>query len=264
MREKIKPYPGTQAVIRAMSLLKVFTDTCPEWGLTDLARTTNLNKTTVYRLLTALESEGMVMRGRHADTYMLGPEVVVLGGRALRANDLRSVVRPHLEYLAARTGETATLEILAADEMLIIDEVVGEHLMNSTQSLGTRWPLHATSTGLAMLAHFSPEKLDVMLQRPLPAITPKTIINPTVLHLELAATQKRGYAIANETLEIGLVVVGAILRDHDGRIAAAISLGAPAIRFTTERVQEMGELVRETAVHISAQLGYKPTNSRFV
>ncbi|MCP5094246.1 MAG: IclR family transcriptional regulator [Chloroflexi bacterium] len=261
MNEKTKPYPGTQAVLRAMTLLKVFTDEKPEWGLSDLARSANLNKTTTYRLLTALESEGMIMRGRNADTYMLGPEVVVLGGRALRANDLRSVARPHLVHLAEITGETATLEILMADEVLIIDEVIGEHLMNSTQSLGTRWPLYATSTGLVMLAHFAPEKLDAVLQRPLPAITPKTITDPTILRQELNATRQRGYSIADETLEIGLVVVGAIVRNHDGRIVAAISLGAPAIRFTPDRVPEMGKLVCDTAVQISAQLGYKPTNS---
>ena len=252
-----KPYAGTQAVIRAVKLLKVFTDEQPEWGLSAIAKTVGLNKTTAYRLLTALESEGLLMRSPHADTFRLGPEIVVLGGRALRANDLRSMARPALEQLATQTGETATLEILVDNQMLIIDEVIGDYLMNSTQSLGTRWPLHATSTGLAMLAHYSDQQLADFWAEPLAKITPKTIISPDALCRELENTRLRGYSVATETLEMGLVVVGAVVRNHDGRIVAAISLGAPAIRFTPERVPEMGELILETAVSISSKIGYQ-------
>lgn len=50
-----KPYPGTQTVLRAVALLKAFTDIQPELGLTDLVQAVGLNKTTTYRLLTALE-----------------------------------------------------------------------------------------------------------------------------------------------------------------------------------------------------------------
>ncbi|KAA3660126.1 MAG: IclR family transcriptional regulator [Chloroflexi bacterium] len=257
MNNSPKPYAGTQAVIRAMRLLKVFTDEQPEWGLSAIAKTVGLNKTTAYRLLTALESEGLLMRSPHADAFRLGPEIVVLGGRALRANDLRSVAKPALEHLAAQTGETATLEIKVDNRMLIIDEVIGDYLMNSTQSLGTRWPLHATSTGLAILAHYSDNELAEFLAEPLAQITPKTCISSDVLCQELENTRLRGYSVANETLEIGLVVVGAVVRNHDDRIVAAISLGAPAIRFTPVHVPEMGKLVLETAVSISSQLGYQ-------
>ncbi|MBK7896266.1 MAG: helix-turn-helix domain-containing protein [Anaerolineaceae bacterium] len=75
-----QPYPGTQSVLRAMSLLKAFDDERREWGLAALAREVGLNKTTTFRLLTALESEGMVAKRPSTETYTLGPEIVVLGG----------------------------------------------------------------------------------------------------------------------------------------------------------------------------------------
>jgi len=258
MKSQLKPYPGTQAVIRAMSLLKKFTDAQPEWGLTALSQSLQLNKTTVFRILTALESEGMLMRGRNNEMYQLGHEIVVLGGLALRSNDLRTVSRPALKHLASVTGETVTLEIPSGDKVLIIDEVIGEHLMNSTQSLGTRWPFHATSTGLALLSELSADELEAFLERPLLPITPKTIISVTELRAELEMIRNRGYAVANETLEIGLVVVGSVIRDHDGDVVAAISLAAPAIRLPPERIAEFGVMVRETAVSISKRLGYSP------
>lgn len=258
MKTKTQPYPGTQAVLRAMSLLKAFDDERREWGLAELAQEVGLNKTTAYRLLTALESEGMVARRPSAETYVLGPEIVVLGGRALRSNDLRSLARPELERMADASGETATLEIMSGDDaVLIIDEVIGSHLVGSSQSLGTRWPMFATSTGIAMLAHLPEARVDVVLKRPLPALTPKTITDPAVLRQELVHIRQRGYSFVQEWLEEGLIVVGAPLFNHDGQVIAAISLGAPANRFPPNRAPEMGRLVKETAVTISTKLGYK-------
>ena len=253
-----QPYPGTQAVLRAMSLLKAFDDERREWGLAELAQEVGLNKTTTFRLLTALESEGMVARRPSHETYTLGPEIVVLGGRALRANDLRSLARPELEQMAAASGETATLEITSGeDHVLIIDEVIGNHLVGSSQSLGTRWPMVATSTGIAMLAHLPEARVAKILERPLAPLTPKTVTDTAVLRQELAKTRQRGYSFLQEWLEEGLIVVGAPLFNHDGQVVAAISLGAPANRFPSEREPEMGQLVRETAVCISARLGWE-------
>ena len=243
-------------MLRAVSLLKMFDDSRQEWGLSELAQEVGLNKTTTYRLLTALESEGMVARQAN-DTYRLGPEIVVLGGRALRNNDLRSVSRPALETMAAATGETATLEVLSGHEVVIIDEVVGEHLMASAQSIGTRWPASVTSTGKAMMAYLPSAELDVILSRPLPPMTAKSVTDAGALRRELREIREQGYAVANETLEIGLVVVGAAVRNHDGKVVAAISLGGPSLRLTPARIPEIGELVKATAARVSVQLGYR-------
>jgi len=253
-----KPYPGTQAVLRAVALLKVFDDAHPAWALNELAQKTGLNKTTTFRLLSALESEGLVARGPGGETYTLGPEIAVLGGRALRRNNLRTVTRPELEALAAATGETASLEILADDEILIIDEVLGEHLLSGTQSLGTRWPIHATSTGLALLAFMRETRRERLLQRPLLPVTSHTITDLTALRAHLEQIRAQGYAATDEMLELGLVAIGAPLYNHDGQVVAAISVFGPKLRLTSERIPVIGRLLQETAVRISAQLGYKP------
>ena len=82
----IESYPGTQAVARAIALLKSFSDTQPEWGLSELAQTTGLNKTTAFRLLAALEAEGLIMRNPLSGGYRLGVELVAMGGCATRSN----------------------------------------------------------------------------------------------------------------------------------------------------------------------------------
>ena len=250
-------YPGTQAVLRALALLKSFTDDRPELGLADLAQAANLNKTTAYRLLTALEQEGLVSRNTQTDAYRLGPEMIVLGGRATRANDLRRVSHAELESLAGQTGETATLEILSEMQVLTLDEVPGSYLMSVAHDIGSRWPLHAASTGKALLAHMPAAALEAMLQQPLASFTPKTVTDPASLRRQLAQIRRQGYAVAAEELEVGFVALGAPVLNHNGQVVAAISVGGPSARLTRKKIPELAGLVTASAGRISASLGYK-------
>jgi DNA-binding IclR family transcriptional regulator len=251
-----EPYPGTQAVLRALTLLKAFTDEQPELSLVELAQGADLNKTTTYRLLTALESEGMVARNDDTDAYLLGPEVIVLGGRAMRANNLRAVSRPELEALAQRTRETATVEVLSEGRVLTLDEVSTGYLVGAAQSVGTHWPLHATSTGKVLLAHLPKAKLNRLLQFPLAQFTANTITTAQILHQELERIRECGYAIANEELEAGFVAIGAPVRNHNGQVVAAISVGGPEARLSQDKQLEFAEVVKQSAGRVSARLGF--------
>ena len=249
------PYPGTQSVVRAITVLKAFTDEHPEWSLTPLAQALGLNKATTFRLLTALESEALLMRDPDSDKYRLGPAIVTLGGRALRANSLRVVSHGELRALASETNETASLEMLHGAEALVLDEVVGSHVMTGTQSIGSRWPAHATATGKALLATLREECVRQILPAALPAITPHTITGWDALLADLDATCRRGYAVAREELEIGLMAIGAAVVNVDGEAVAAISVAGPTSRLTAERVPQIGALVCACAQRISKRLG---------
>jgi DNA-binding IclR family transcriptional regulator len=252
-----EPYPGTQAVMRAIALLKAFTDEQPQLGLAELAKIVGLNKTTTYRLLTALENQGLIARNPANDTYRLGPEVIALGGRALRASDLRAVSRTELEGLARATGETATLEALLGLEVLVLDEVSGVYLIGATQYIGARWPAHATSTGKVLLAFLPEPELATLLQQPLAQVTHQTITAPEALSQALAQIREQDYAIAIEELEIGFSAIAAPVRNHDGQVIAALSINGPSARLTSDRLREFAPQVVEAAARVSAQLGFK-------
>jgi len=249
--------PGTQAVARAVGLLKAFSDARPAWRLTDLAKTARLHKATAHRLLAALEREGMVTRDPAGDLYRLGPEAIALGARAARASDLRALARPSLEGLSAATGETATLDVPVEGDMLILDEVQGGALVGASPEIGTRWPAHATSTGRALLACLGDAERRAMLRGRLTRHTDRTITSPVVLARELARVRRQGYAVAAEELERGYVAVGAAIRDQHGHPIAALCVGGPALRFAAARLPDLGARVRSAANRVSAQLGFR-------
>ena len=245
---------GTQAVIRAVGLLKSFSRDRPEQNLADLSDAMGLNKTTTHRLLTALESEGLVARNPVTRAFRLGPAILALGSQALITNDLRAVVEPELRMLAENTGETATLEVPLEGSMLIVAEVMGSHLVTVMAELGTRWPIHATSTGKAYLAALPEEQRKALLVSPLTRHTPSTITNVRELEGELELIRERGFATSCEELEAGASAVGVVLRNSLATPVGAISLGGPTSRLTSQRIQSLAQELITVAGRLATSL----------
>jgi DNA-binding IclR family transcriptional regulator len=203
-----------------------------------------------------LESEGLVVRGLAQNAYRLGPAIVAMGLQALRTNDLRAAVRLSLEQLAAETGETATLEILSGNQMLILDEAAGRHLVSASIEIGTRWPLHATSTGKAFLAYLSEEQRRSLLKKTLNSYTSATTTNHQDLARELEQIRRNGYATATDEIETGFNAVAAVLLGPMGEPLGAISIGGPSARVPKQSLRGIGLKLKAVAEGISKRLGY--------
>jgi DNA-binding IclR family transcriptional regulator len=235
---------GAQAAVRALRLLKSFTRTAPEHTLAELSAAHALTKTTTHRLLSALESEGLVARNAQTGSYRLGPAAVALAADAMHSHDLRATMHPILERLAAETGETATLEVLHEGAVLILDEVAGPHVLSSSGHIGTRWPLHATSTGKVLLAF--QQAAFASLRRPLARYTRATITEITALSREIQRVRERGYAMVLGELEDGFNAVAVPVRDALGSVAGAVSLGGSAARLGRRELTQLAARLRES------------------
>jgi DNA-binding IclR family transcriptional regulator len=252
-----RPPTGAQAVLRAISLLKAFPPERPERDAAELAFETGLSRSTTHRLLAALESEGLVTRNPGSARYRLGPATVVLGARALRAVSLRETVHGELESLAEETEETATLEVLSEGKMLILDEVLGAHLVGASPSLGTAWALHATSTGKALLAELPRAKTHELLSQPLTRFTERTIVSLEDLEAELSRVRHDGFATVSGELEEGYAAVGAVIRVPMSEPYATLSVGGPSARLESAALRELGTLVKARADEVSTRLGFE-------
>lgn len=252
---------GTQSIIRALSVLKMFDDEHSSWDLQELTEASQLNKTTLFRILGALEHEGLLEKNDDG-RYVLGSEMIALGGRAARVNNLRTVSHPILKHLTSITGETTTLEVLRSESnqtwsMLVIDEVIGKHIVGITQYIGSRLPVHATSTGKAVLAFADGDTQQTILHAQFASFTDETRINPDDLTQDLAIVAKQGFSLAYGELELGLVAIGAPIFDANNQVRAAISLTGPSVRIKRDDIQALARLVCDHASDISYKLGFR-------
>ena len=246
-----RPPQGAQAALRAVRLLKLFTNERPDMSLAELSRASGLNKTTTHRLLRALQSEALIDRNPATSTYSLGAGLMALGVQALASSDLRRRVRPVLRNLARETGETATLEVPFEDSMLILDEVAGKHVLGSAGNIGTRWPIHATSTGKVWLA-FDDSGID-RLEQKLKPLTSRTIVQKSDFQPQLAEIRRRGYAITIDELEEGFTAVATIIRGALGDVQGALSIGGPTQRLTAARRAELGNSLCRAAERLNPE-----------
>ena len=254
---------GNQAVRRAIAVLKSFSDEAPEMGVTEVSRKVGLHKSTVYRLLSAFEDEGLIARNPESGKYRLGPELIVLGEQVLRHTEVHRVALPFLRELAEKSGETIDLEVLSGSNVVTIEEIAGKHVVAAAGAIGMPWAAHATSNGKVLLANQSPERQRQILSRTLRRFTTRTITDAKVVARDLIKVREQGYALSFGELEEHLVAIGMPIRGRNGDAVAAVSISGPDTRLTPDKLPGLLRLGLETCARISARLGYHgPAYSR--
>ncbi len=244
-----------QSIQRAVAILRCFTETAPELGVTPLSAQLGLHKSTVSRLLSALKHEGFVEQNPDTGKYRLSVGLVSLAGAALSHMDLRRAAQPHLTCLAALTQETVNISVLEGDGCVNIDGIASPKLIRYVTGLGRRTQLHCTAAGKVLLAHLTPEERVAILPETLPRFTEKTVTDYDTLESCLAEVRRQGYAITHEELEEGLSSVAAPIHDHTGRVIATVGVSGPSYRMGPGKIEQFVEPVKETACDISARLG---------
>jgi DNA-binding IclR family transcriptional regulator len=236
---------GIQSVQRAATLLEAVADSPRPRTAPELAEACGLHRSTAWRILATLEEAGLVDRDPATNRYSIGPAVARLAANA--AESLPRMARPHLEELSRRTGETVSLAVPRRLQLVYVDQVQAPHVM-AADWLGRAVPLHATSTGKALLAFLAPEELEAALTQSLQPFTDVTITDPAELRAELERTRRRGYALSRGELETALWGASAPIKDSQDRAAAVVSVwGAEGRLKAKGRLDELGRAAAVTA-----------------
>jgi DNA-binding IclR family transcriptional regulator len=247
---------SVQSVERAAALLRaVASSTGPESTATALAETVGLNRTTTWRILSTLEQQRLVTLDRGTGHYSLGFGLIDLAGRAGDAT-LARAARTVLQRIAKQTGETAALAVLRNGALTYVAESVPGAIVSVT-FLGTTVPMHATSTGKALLAFSEPGHIRELLSlRPggrLQRFTASTITSRADLTEELVRTRERGFSECRGEFDESAWGVSAPVLDVVGRPVAIISIWGPPERITAARFASLGELAVNGAAELAGR-----------
>jgi len=224
--------------------------------LGDLARATDLPKSTVHRILQTMVAEGFVHLDEGAGRYTPGPRLLGLAGRTLGRADAAAGAEPVLQRLQQRTGATVHLAVRSGDEAVYIRKVEGNKPYRMVSRVGMAIPLHCTGIGKAILAGLSNDEVDEFGRRAdLVRRTPATITDVEGLLADVAAIRRRGWAIDLEENEVGILCVGAGVRDHTGAVTAALSVSQLKSDQDGIALDALGPMVAAAAAEVSATFG---------
>ena len=248
---------GTQSITRALAVLEAFPKYGPEIGLSELSRKLNLNKTTTYRMVKALETKGYISYSPVGRKYRLGVKVFELGAYFQSKLDIRSFALPYLKNLTEETKEASFLCVRNGNDAVCIERV---ETRNKDEyfalRVGGRQPLHCGAASRALLLEMSDKEIETYSNETgLPALTPNTITTLSELKNDIELTRKQGYVYSNEDVTIGIVALGVPIRDYSGKIVAAISISGIAKLFR-QNINELSDQIMRTGSLISAHMGY--------
>jgi DNA-binding IclR family transcriptional regulator len=202
--------------------------------LEELTRVVGSPKPTVHRALAALRRAGLAgqdVRGR----YVLGDEFLRMAFAHHEARPEHVRIRPVLEALARRFGETSHYAILDGREVVYrakVDPPTGAVRLTST--VGGRNPAHVTGVGKLLLAHElgTREEVDAWIgDAPLERRTPRTLCTAAALHHELQVTRERGYGLDDQENEPGVNCISLpVYATSPAAPSGAVSISALAYR----------------------------------
>lgn len=250
-----KPVQGAQSFSRSIAVLQRVADAGSPPTVAALARDLDLTRPTLYRILSALEAEGLVVQ-TSGKGFMLGARLIGLAHRALAQQDVRTLARAALTALRDETGETVHLAVRALDEMVYVDKVESPELVRMASTIGTRVPFHTTSVGKAFLSALPREEAEAVIDRlDLTSVTHRSLGDPSKLVEQVDRARTQGYTSDEEENETGIVCFGAAIRDATGHPVASVSVSVPTFRLNADMSVYYRPLVARCA-GISQRLGY--------
>lgn len=245
-----------QSVDRAMAILDALGEDEDGYRLSDLAIRTGLSPSTTHRLLTTLERRRFVEFDQTDGAWHVGRQIFSIGSAFVRRRNFVAPALPFLRRLRDLTHETANLGVADDGEVVVLTQVESREIMRAITKVGGRAPMVTSGLGKAILSTYSDEDVAAIIRRyGMKRLTPQSLTRAGDLREALQQTRRDGYALDDEEYLVGLRCVAAVVYNDQAEALAAISVSGLANRVPSERLPQLGTLVRDTARELTLALG---------
>ena len=247
-----------QSVKRAADILMVLAGDGQSMTLEEVARATNLNKSTCAHIIATLCDAGFVTRISRKEGYCLGPFVYLLTQNRCFKQELIQICSPIMKWLHRRTGETVLLSVMYEGYKLIIHRIDGRRQLSNVRTRLIKGIVYPTATCRMLLAHMSREELAAIYSR-LGAPRQEEwagVHNLKDMEAALERIRRAGYVKAAD--EPDVVGYACILKGHGGEPVAALGMAVP------ERLSDDSALIsdlKRAAQEINRRLSFEETDT---
>ncbi|MBB2975718.1 DNA-binding IclR family transcriptional regulator [Microbacterium endophyticum] len=217
---------GESVTDRIVRVLDTFDTDRTLQTATQIGRRAGLPSSTAHRIVDDLVSAGLLERDDD-HRVRLGLRLWELALRGSAALRLRQAALPHMERVQARIHEHTQLAVLEQDEALFLERLSSPESGANITRIAGRLPLHASSSGLVLLAYAPAELQERVLAAPLKRLSADTITDAAALRRALADVRRLGHVVAPGTIQAVSTGVAVPVRDSSGTVVAALSVVLP-------------------------------------
>ncbi|MEP2783375.1 MAG: IclR family transcriptional regulator [Pseudoruegeria sp.] len=221
---------GIQVIARAASILRTLKDNPSGMSLGQIATAVSLPRSTVQRIVNALQTERFIIANSNGSGLRLGPELGALA-EATRYNIVEQC-RILLTELTQTTGETSDLSVLRDGTMIFLDQVPGTQRLRTVSSVGEVFPVTSTANGRSSLSRLPREEAMKIAKREWERqnLPPQDAQFNQILD-DAAQT---GLAYDNHEHNDGICAIGFAFTDWSGEIHS-VSVPVPSTRFDAKK-----------------------------
>jgi len=213
-------------------------------GISELARRTNLSKSTVHRMLASMVSHQLVTQNSQTKHYVLGPKAMFWGSEFLRSQDPMGLLGQYCEEISRKTGLYSFLSRFQGDQVYCTHTHQPSNFRNKYfVHVGQRMPFYCTAASKAILAYQERERVHAILVREAyTQITPFTITERMDLERELELVLKEEVAYCLQELEIGVSAISIPIFHEPGKTVISLSVVGESSLINSDQESIIHEL----------------------
>jgi DNA-binding IclR family transcriptional regulator len=250
------------ALSRGLDVLRAFHPNDGLLGNQEIAARTNLPKPTISRLTYTLTKLGYLTPVPRFEKYQLAPSAMALGYAALANLGVRHLSEPYREELMRETGGAVAVGGRDRHSMIYFGQS-RNGLLGVQLDVGSRVPIATTAMGRAYLWALPDDERTILLRELRDHYGSRWSRMRDGIERAGEMVARQGFTISAGEWQEDVHAVGVALKLNDGTGPYAFNCGAPAFRFTEDRlINDIGPRLVTMVRNIEAALGGAASQSK--
>src|SRR5689334_678875 len=244
------------ALSRGLDVLRAFRPNDGLLGNQEIAARTNLPKPTVSRLTYTLTKLGCLAPVPRFEKYQLAPSAMALGYAALANLGVRHLSEPFREEVMRETGGAVAVGARDRLSMIYVGQSRNGLALGVQLDVGSRIPIATTAMGRAYIWALPDEERAALLRDLKEHYGSRWSRMRDGIERSGEMIERYGFALSVGEWQDDVHAAGVALKLNDGTGPYAFNCGAPAFRFTEERLRnDIGPRLVAMVRNIEAALG---------